>query len=50
MVATMKGQEAHHARLDCDKAEDINTDAAKVAWFNKWARRLADHAFETVPQ
>lgn len=46
MDAPMVAQEAHHMRLDCDKAEQSKTDAAKIAWFDAWARRVSDYLWE----
>ena len=42
----MHHQERIHARLDFDKAEDANTDAARKEWFTKWGRRVADNLWD----
>lgn len=40
----MQAQERHHAKLAFDRAED-GDDAAKLAWFREYGRRLVDNAW-----
>ena len=41
----MTEQERHHAKLDFDKAEEAATDFARLEWFEKWGRRVADYVW-----